>query len=127
MQGVVGLQPLRMGHEGNVRIEFVDALGGAVDLQPIDVRRGMDDLALQVRQRHGVVIDRAEPADARGGEIHQHRRAEPAGADHQHRGGLQLGLSRAADVAQHDMAGVAFELDRAQHEMTSLVDASLRR
>ena len=68
-----------------------------------------DHLPLQVRQRHRVVVDHAERADAGGGEIQQHRRAEPAGADHQHARGLELGLARAADLAQHDVAGIAFQ------------------
>ena len=51
----------------------------------------------------------AERADAGGREIHQRRRAEAAGADHQHGGLLQRGLAGAADLAQHDVAGVAFE------------------
>ena len=75
----------------------------------------MDDLALQVGQRHDVVIDHAERADAGGGEIHQRRRAETAGADHQHGGLLQRRLAGAADLAQHDVAGVAFEFVGAQH------------
>jgi hypothetical protein len=44
----------------------------------------VDDLALQVGQRDDVVIDHAERADAGGRQIHQDRRAEAAGADHQH-------------------------------------------
>ena len=45
-----------------------------------------------------------------GGEIHQRGRAEPAGPDDQHRGFLQGLLTGAADLAQHDVAGVAFKL-----------------
>ena len=103
------VEPRRVAHEFHMRIERVDFLGGAVDLGPADIRRKVNDLALQVGQRHGVVVDHAERADAGGGEIHQHRRAEPAGADHQHRGGLQRRLAGAAHLAQHDMAGIAFE------------------
>ena len=99
-------------------------LGGAVDLAPADVGRGVDDLALQVGQRDDVVIDDAERADTRGRQIHQHRRAEAAGADHQHRRLLQRGLPGAADVAQHDMAGVAFEFVGRQHRRVKLLHAS---
>ena len=93
----------------------MNLLGGAVDLAPADIGRGVDDLALQIGQRHDVVIDHAERADAGGGEIHQRRRAEAAGADHQHGRFLQRGLAGAADLAQHDMAGVAFEFVGTQH------------
>ena len=93
----------------DMRIERVNPLGRAVDLAPADIGRGVDDLALQIGQRDDVVIDHAERADAGGGQIHQRRRAEAAGADHQHGRLLQRGLAGAADFAQHDMAGVAFE------------------
>ena len=99
----------------DMRIERVDLPGGAVDLAPADVRRGVNDLALQVGQRHDVVVDHAERADAGRGEIHQRGRAETAGADHQHGGFLQRGLAGAADLAQHDVAGVSFEFLGTQH------------
>ena len=69
----------------------------------------VDDLPLQVGQRHRVVVDDAERADAGGREILQHRRAEPAGADDQHARALQLLLARAADLRQHDVARIALE------------------
>ena len=47
------------------------------------------------------------PAAAR---YSQHRRAEPAGADHQHARALQPLLAGAADLRQHDVARIAFEL-----------------
>jgi hypothetical protein len=101
--------------EMNVWIERVDHLGGAVDLAPSDVGRGVDDLALQIGQRDDVVIDRAERADASRRQIHQDRRTEAAGADHQHGRLFQGGLPGAADFAQNDMAGVAFEFVGRQH------------
>ena len=104
-----------MRRELDMGIERVNLLGGAVDLAPADIGRGVDDLALQIGQRHDIVIDHAERADAGRGEIHQRRRAEAAGADHQHGGFLQRGLAGAADFAQHDMAGVAFEFVGTQH------------
>ena len=101
--------------EMNMRIERVNHLRGAVDLAPSDIGRGVDDLALQVGQRDDVVIDHAERADTGGGQIHQDRRTEAAGADHQHGRLFQRGLPGAADLAQHDMAGVAFEFVGRQH------------
>ena len=44
----------------------------------------VQDLALQVGELDHVVVDDAEAADAGGGEVVEDRRAEPAGADHQH-------------------------------------------
>ena len=80
-----------------------------------DVRRAVDHLALQVRQRHGVVVDHAQRADAGRGEIQQHRRAQAAGADHQHARAAERRLAGAADLAQHDVPGIAFEFLGRQH------------
>ena len=69
-----------------------------------------------------VVVDHAERADAGGRQIHQHRRAEPAGADHQHARALERGLARPADLAQHDVARIAFQFLRGQHGCTVVPD-----
>ena len=83
---------------------------GALDLGDADVGGAMDDLALQVGEIDPVVVDHAQGADAGGGEILQERRAEPAGADHQHARGDQPRLAHAADLGQHDVARVAADL-----------------
>ena len=98
-----------------MRIEAADGGGGALDLGHADVGRGMDHLALQVRERHRVVIDHAERADAGRRQIEQRRRAEPAGADDQHARALERVLAGPADLAQDDVAGVAFEFVRTEH------------
>src|SRR5437868_5306667 len=77
----------------------------------------MDDLALQVGQRHLIVIDDAERADAGGGEIEQHRAAQAAGADDQNLGVLQLALAGPTHFLQHDVPGIAFKfLGRKLHQ-----------
>ena len=101
-----------------MRIEPADRRRGAVDLRLADLRRGVDHLALQVRQRDHVVVDHAERADARPRRVEQHRRAEPAGADHQHARAAERGLSRPADLAQHDVAGIAFKFVGIQHDVS---------
>ncbi len=70
----------------------------------------MQDLALQVREVDGVVVDHAQRADPGGGQIEQQRRAEPAGADHQHSGIEQFGLPLLADLRQDQVAGIAVDL-----------------
>ena len=112
---ILRIETGRMRLEMNMRIECMNLFGGAVDLAPSDIGRGMDDLALQVGQRDDVVIDSAERADTGGRQIHQDRRAEAAGADHQHRRLFQRGLPRATDFVQYDMAGVTFEFVGRQH------------
>jgi len=75
----------------------------------------VNHLPLEVRQCDLVVVDYADGADARGREIEQHRRAQAAGPHHQHTRALERSLPRPADLAQDDMAGIAFKLLRAEH------------
>ena len=67
--------------DDDMRIEARDGVPRAFHLGTADVLRGVDHLTLEIGQRNGVVVDDAERADARRGEILQQRRAEPAGAD----------------------------------------------
>ena len=99
-----------MGLDRDMRVEPRHRVGGALDLGPADIRRAVDHLPLQVRERHRVVVDDPDRADAGRGEVLDQRRAEPAGADHEHPRGLELRLPRPADVAQHEVAGVAVDL-----------------
>ena len=108
-------QPDAMWLDGDMRIEPVDHRRRAVDLRHAEVRRGMDHLPLQVRQRDHVVVDDAERADPGGGQVKQHRRAEAAGADHQHPRAAERGLSWPAHLAQHDVARIAFEFVGTEH------------
>ena len=99
-----------MGLDAHVRVEPGDHVPGALDLGGADVGRIVHDLALQVVEGDPVVVDDADSAHARRGQIHQQRRAEPAGADHQHFGRLDLLLALAADLAQHQVALVTLDL-----------------
>ena len=81
--------------------------GRGLRLRLADPVRGVGDLALQVGQLQPVVVDDADGADAGRREVQRERRAEPAGADDQHAGRLQLRLADAADVLQQDVPGVA--------------------
>jgi hypothetical protein len=73
----------------DVRVDVEQRLDGACRLGLAEPARGMDDLTLQVRQAHDVVVDDAKRADAGGGEIHERRSAEPAGADDQDAGAFE--------------------------------------
>ena len=70
----------------------------------------MQNLSLQVTEVDDVEIDQAEGADASRGEIHGGRRSQPARADAQHLGRLQLPLSLHADLGHDQMPAVAFDL-----------------
>ncbi len=69
----------------------------------------MDDLPVQVGERHDVVVDDPEGPDAGAGEILQRRRAKTSGADDKDARGLQPVLPRSADAAQHDLTRVALD------------------
>ena len=99
-----------MGDHGDLGVDRGEGGPGAVDLGHADAGGGVDDLALQVREVDHVVVDDADGADPGGGQIHRYRRAEAAGADHQHPRAEQPRLSGAADLAEQDVAGVAMNL-----------------
>lgn len=62
---------------------------------------------MKVGRLDRVVIDDRDPPDARAHEILQHRTAEPARADHEHRGGGKLRLAGRSDLAQDRLTRVA--------------------
>ena len=80
---------------------------GAFQLGTADIGRAVDDLALQVGVIDHVVVDQAEPAHACGGQIHRQRRSQPARADQQHAGSLQLLLPAHAHFGHDQVAAVA--------------------
>ena len=90
-------------------------IGGSLDLRPANVGCCENDLALQIRQRHVVVVDDADRADTRGRQIKQYRRTQSAGADDQHAGGLQFRLPRTSHFAQDDVTGIPFEFFGSKH------------
>ena len=100
--------------DSHVRIETLHGLG-ARSTFGVPISRVENHLALQVRQRHVIIINHAKHADAGGGQIEQHRCAKAAGADDQHARSLQLRLAGTADLAQHDVTGVAFEFFCIEH------------
>src|SRR5215510_718168 len=106
-------EPRRVRLHRHVRVEAADRGRRALHFGPADFGRAMDDLALQVRERDRVVVD-----DADRRQIEQRRRAQPAGADDQHARALERLLPRPADLAQDDVAGVAFELLRTEHRLS---------
>ncbi len=88
-------------------IERGELFFGGVDLLAANVFGGVDDLALQVRGVDDVEVDQPKRADAGRGEIERERRAEAAGADAEHAGGLQFLLPLRADLGQNQVARVA--------------------
>ena len=93
----------------------------ALDFRRADVRGAVQHLPLQVAQVDDVVIDEADPADARGGEIERQRRAEASDADEDDRRRAQLQLALDTDLRQREMAAVARDFARVERPV-GLVD-----
>ena len=100
-----------------LRVQALDALRRAPRLVDADACRIVDDLSLEIIEAHAVAIDDADAADASGGKIEKERRAEAAGADHQHLRLFQALLSFAADLLQHQLALVSLDLVRREHDL----------
>src|SRR5215467_2032917 len=111
-------KPCRVRLYRDVRVEAADRGRRALHFGLADLGRAVDHLALQVRQRDRVVVDDAERPDPGRRQIEQRRRPQPAGADDQHARALERLLPRPADLAQDDVAGIAFELLRTEHRLS---------
>ena len=116
LDGVLRLEPRGVEARLDMRVQALDALCRASRLVGAGACRVVHDLPLEIVEADAVVVDDADLADARGGEIEEERRAEAAGADHQHLGVLQPLLSFAADLFQHQLALVALDLVRGEHD-----------
>ncbi len=68
----------------------------------------MDHLPLQVGKIDHIEIHDADPPDSRRRQIHAQRRTQPARADHEHLGALQLELAFHADF-RHDQVPAVTE------------------
>mmetsp|Transcript_16918 Transcript_16918/g.52859 ORF Transcript_16918/g.52859 Transcript_16918/m.52859 type:complete len:354 (-) Transcript_16918:16-1077(-) len=100
--------------DGHERVDSPQRLGRARRLRDADVRRRVDDLPLQVRHVHHVVVDDRQLTDPRRSQVHQRRRPEPARADAQDFRVLQLLLPLDAHLAQDQVPRVPLHLPAIQ-------------
>ena len=107
LHGVVGGERLVVDIHLDVRVEIEHALAGRFDLQLADAGGAVDHLALQVGVIHHVVIHQADAPDPGRRQVQRHRRAQPARADDQHRGGFELALPFQPDFGDEQVARVA--------------------
>ena len=107
--GIVGRQPFGVGRHLHPRVQGYQLLFGRLHLQPPYIRRGMDDLALQVRQFHFISVDDADMAHTGSREIEQHRSPQPASPYDQHPSLTDLLLPFHPDVGQQDVPAVALQ------------------
>ncbi len=99
-----------MAFNENMRIEAAQLVGSSVYLSLSERLRREEHLPLQVRDGHGVMVDDAERSDAGRSQILEDRASEPAGADHEDTGRLELCLTGPTDLPQHDMSRVTLDL-----------------
>ncbi len=92
-------------HSGIHRFETRRRRG---NLRAADVGGGMEDLALEVARVHSIEIHESQRPDSRGGKVQRRRRSEPARADAQHAGRLELPLSVESDLGQSQVTAIAF-------------------
>ena len=83
---------------------------GRLELRPAQRRGAVDDLPLEVGEVHHVEVHDADGAHARRREVERERRAQPAGADRQHPGRLELPLALHPDLRQQQVTRVAQHL-----------------
>ena len=113
-----GIGALAQGDDVDVGIDLMERLAPRFDLGLAHARGRVHHLALQVREVDGVVVDERQASDAGGGQVQRGRRAEAAGADHEHAGAQDAVLAFDADLVEQDMARVAQQL-LVVHRLTS--------
>ena len=101
----------------DVWVQALDAPRRAPRLVGTGACRVVYDLPLEIVEADALVVYDADLAYAGCGEIKQKRRAEAAGADNQHLGVLQPLLTFAADLFQHQLAFVALDFVRGEHDL----------
>ena len=109
-QRIVRGEPVVDRRHRQVRVETEEGIPGRFDLGPTDVGVPVEDLALEIRGLHLVVIDDADVPDARRAEVLEHRSSEPAGPDDEHAGPAQAPLPDLPDLGQAEVPGIAGHL-----------------
>ena len=96
-----------MGLQADEGVLGGQLLGGHFGLGAAHVGGSVEHLPLQVAGIHGIEIEQAQGAHAGGGQVLQHRAAQPAAAYYQHAGSFQPELAGQADFGQQQVAAVA--------------------
>ena len=109
-EGIFGLDALRMPFKVQVRVEVVEALGGAFDFRASDGGGVMDDLPLEVVLFHAVEIAEPEGADTGGGEVEGGGAAQPPEPDDEDPCALEAGLAVDPDLGENEVPTEAREV-----------------
>ena len=113
---VVRDDPHAVGLDHDVRVEEAQLGRGALRLGHADVRREVQQLAVEVGQLDRVVVEDAEPPDARARQVQRHGGAERARADHEHARLAHGRLLGEPPLGQRELAPVALELGVGERE-----------
>ncbi len=99
-----------MADDGHQRVDAREGVRGRGGLGPADVVHTVDHLALEVGGLDHVVVDHADRAHTRRGEVEQGRRPQPPGPDHEHPGGLEPALPEQPHLGDQQVPGVPRDL-----------------
>src|SRR5713226_7265410 len=115
------LKRVRAGQTGfvsfdlDVRIDVFETIARRSYFRTAYVARAVNDLSLQVRSVNHIEINQSKSSHAGRRQIHSQRRAQTAGANHQHAGSFQLSLTGHADLWNNDVPAVARDLFVRKH------------
>ena len=107
---IVRVDPLLDRRGFDEAVEPLHELQRELGLRIAGVALAEQRLAMEVGELDHIVVDDRQLADARAGERRDDRAADAAGADHRDPRCLELALPDAADLRQHDVPRIAFEL-----------------
>ena len=110
LAGVLGLEEGVVQVDLHIRVDFFDAVAGAVEFLAAYILRSMQNLALEVRVVHDIEIHKPERADACGSQIKGDRRAKSAGADAKNLRRFEAFLALHGDLGHDEMPRVACHL-----------------
>ena len=93
----------------NMGVKGLQGLGSGLDLESAGIGPGKQDLALEVGQGDGVVVDEAQGPHARRSQIEGGRRTDASQSDQANARSLQPLLAGAAHFRQQQVARIAFD------------------
>src|SRR5215831_1402624 len=123
---VVYIDAHRQLDDVRVRVEGLDGLSSRVHLGPAHARRGVKDLALEIRYVQHVSVHEADGAHACRRQVERGRRSEAARSDEEHLGAEELALPLLAHLCEEEMAAVPLDLVARERRVLHHGQARLR-
>ena len=98
-----------MGFDGDVGVDRLELSCSCLGFGVPDVRRGIENLALQVASVYHVKINNANPPHACAREVEAQRRPEAAGTNEENGCLFEFFLTFKADLRQGKVPGILFQ------------------